>query len=60
MTDRAGRFVLDGLVEGEWVLRALAPDGAVGEGTAHVSAGHAAEVTIEVWGGGGRGTSRSR
>jgi hypothetical protein len=60
MTDRAGRFVLDGLVEGEWVLRAHAPDGAVGEGTVHVSAGHAAEVTIEVWGGSGRGTSGSR
>ena len=59
MTDRTGHFVLDGLVEGEWVLRAHAPDGAVGEGTAHVSAGHAAEVTIEVWGG-GRGASGSR
>jgi hypothetical protein len=52
MTDRSGRFVLDGLMEGEWVLRALAPDGAIGEGTVHVSTGHVAQVTIEVWGGG--------
>lgn len=48
VTDRSGRFVLDGLVEGEWLLKALAPDGSIGTGTAHVSVGHAAEVLIEV------------
>lgn len=46
LTDSAGRFALDGLPEGEWVLRALGPGGERGEARVRVSAGSVADTTI--------------
>jgi uncharacterized GH25 family protein len=48
LTDDAGRFVFDGLPAGQWLLRALGPEGETGEATVRVSANSAANVTIEV------------
>jgi hypothetical protein len=46
LTDGAGWFLLDGLSAGEWVLRALGPDGETGEATVRVSADSVAETVI--------------
>lgn len=48
LTNEEGRFMLDGLPPGEWVLRAVAPGGEAGEGTVRVSADAVADLTITV------------
>jgi len=48
MTDKAGRFAMDELPAGDWLLRAIGPDGELGETTIRVSAGATAKVTISV------------
>jgi hypothetical protein len=48
LTNDEGRFMLDGLPPGEWVLRAVGPGGETGEGTVRVSADAVADLTITV------------
>lgn len=48
LTNDAGVFNLDGLPAGEWVLRAIGPDGETGEATAQVSAGSVADMIIRI------------
>ena len=48
LTNQEGTFSLDGLPPGEWVLRAIGPEGETGEATALVSAGSVADVTLYV------------
>ena len=48
MTDEGGRFFLDGLAAGEWVLAAYGPDGSHGQGRITVADGFAATVIIHV------------
>jgi hypothetical protein len=48
LTDRRGRFALDGLPAGEWVLRALGPGGETGETTVRVVSGSVVDTVIEV------------
>ena len=48
LTNQEGTFSLDGLPPGEWVLRAMGPEGEVVEAAASVSAGSVADVTIYV------------
>ena len=48
LTNQEGAFSLDGLPPGEWVLRAIGPEGETGEATALVSAGSVADVTLYV------------
>ena len=48
VTDRAGRFFLDPLPEGQWVFRAITPDNEIGEATVRVAAGSTAQFTIEI------------
>lgn len=48
ITDGAGRFELDGLPPGEWLLRALGREGEVGEESVVVSAGAVTNTVIEV------------
>ncbi|HYT69017.1 MAG TPA: carboxypeptidase regulatory-like domain-containing protein [Vicinamibacterales bacterium] len=50
VTDAEGSFFLDGLHEGEWLLRALGPAGETGTATVHVFDNALSEVTIEVTG----------
>jgi len=59
LTDRAGWFVLDGLLEGEWLLQALGPGGETGESTVQVSAGSVADITINVMSNGTWGVPES-
>jgi uncharacterized GH25 family protein len=47
-SNASGSFTLDGLPAGEWVLRAMTPEGASGEATVHVTAGGVANVVITV------------
>ena len=48
LTNQEGTFSLDGLPPGEWVLRAIGPEGETGEATALVSAGSVADLTLYV------------
>ena len=48
LTDASGRFALDGLPAGEWVLRAIGPAGETGETTLRVAADRVTETVIEV------------
>lgn len=48
LTDGAGRFALEGLREGEWLLRALGPGGETGEATVQMSAGSVTDTIIKV------------
>lgn len=48
ITDDSGQFFLDGLPEGNWLLRALGAGGETGEATVRVVADAVATVTIEV------------
>jgi hypothetical protein len=48
LTNDAGVFNLDGLPPGEWVLRAIGPDGETGEATAQVSAGSVANIIVRI------------
>jgi uncharacterized GH25 family protein len=50
VTDAEGWFALDGLPEGEWLLRALGRAGETGTATVHVFDNALSEVTIEVGG----------
>jgi uncharacterized GH25 family protein len=47
-TDEDGWFALDGLTEGEWMVRAIASGGETGTATVHVFNNSLSEVTIEV------------
>ena len=58
VSDADGFFALDGLEEGEWLLRALGRDGETGTATVHVFENSMSDVTIEV-GIGPRGPRRS-
>jgi len=51
VTDADGAFALDGLPEGEWLLRALGPGGETGRATVHVFENALSDVTIEIAGG---------
>ena len=48
VTNSSGTFVLDGLPEGKWTLRATGPRGEVGEVTVLVKAGSTASARIEI------------
>lgn len=48
VSDADGAFTLDGLPEGEWLLRALGPNGETGTAICHVFDNALSEVTIEV------------
>lgn len=48
MTDSDGRFSLDGLAAGEWVLDAYGTSGEKGQGHASVQAGAVAQLVIYV------------
>lgn len=48
LTDAQGRFALDGLPAGEWLLAALGPEGETGEVTVHVSAGAVTNTVIKI------------
>ena len=48
VTDAAGRFFLDGLSEGLWIVRALAQDGRVGESVLAIRAGLRSQFDIEL------------
>jgi uncharacterized GH25 family protein len=50
MTDSAGWFAIEGLAPGDWVLRALGPNGETGEATVRISSGALANVTIAIEG----------
>ena len=45
---RGGWFALDGLVPGDWVLRARGPNEETGEAAVRVTVGDAAQITIAV------------
>lgn len=49
LTNAQGRFALDGLPAGEWVLAALTPTGETGEVTVRVSRGAVTEAVIRVY-----------
>ena len=49
-SNESGSFSLDGLPSGEWVLRAMTPEGGSGEATVNVTAGGVANVVIAVAG----------
>lgn len=57
VTDADGCFILDGLQEGEWLLRAVGRHGETGTATVHVFNSAQSDVTIEV-GDGPRGSRR--
>jgi len=46
LTDEAGSFALDGLVEGEYLLRAFGPESNAGEEIVHVIASAVTEAEI--------------
>ncbi|MCA1563085.1 MAG: carboxypeptidase-like regulatory domain-containing protein [Acidobacteria bacterium] len=48
LTNDAGVFNLDGLPAGEWVLRAIGPDGETGDATAQVSVGSVANIIVRI------------
>lgn len=48
VSDADGSFTLDGLPEGEWLLRALGPNGETGTAICHVFDNALSEVTIEL------------
>ena len=48
LTDSGGWFALDGLVPGDWVLRARGPNEETGEAAVRVTVGDAAQITIAV------------
>ncbi len=48
VSDVDGSFVLDGLPEGEWLLRALGPNGETGTAICHVFDNALSETTIEL------------
>lgn len=48
VTDADGRFAIDGLSEGLWILRARAPGGAVGESVVSVRAELRSQLLIEL------------
>jgi hypothetical protein len=48
MTDARGRFELEGLSEGLWIMRAHAEDGATGESVVAVRAGLRSQLVIEL------------
>lgn len=48
ISDAAGRFYLDGLSEGLWIIRAVAEDGRAGESVLAVRAGMRSHVEIEL------------
>lgn len=50
VTDADGFFALDGLPEGEWLLRAMGPGQETGTATVHVFDNSLSDVTIEVAG----------
>ena len=48
LSDANGRFSLPSLSPGRWVLRAMAPGGAVGEGAVVVEIDHSEEIILKV------------
>ena len=48
LTDADGRFALDGLPPGRWILRAIAPDGAEGTADIRVAPSDVSQVSITV------------
>lgn len=46
MTDAAGRFSVDGLASGTWLLRVIGPKGECGEAEIHVAPGAVTDLTI--------------
>jgi hypothetical protein len=53
LSDANGRFGLSSLSPGRWVLRAMAPGGAVGEGAVVVEIGHSGQIILKVGSRGG-------
>ena len=48
LSGKDGRFVLDGLMPGEWRLKAAGPAGMAGEAAVKVAAGASSEVAIRL------------
>ena len=48
VSDADGAFTVDGLAEGEWLLRAIGPNGETGTAICHVFDNALSEVTIEI------------